>query len=529
MMRRWIACAALAATPGAAGPAVAEVPQVHALTGARIVVAPGEILETGTIVLRDGVIEAVGPAAATPADARTWDLEGLTVYPGLIEPYAVRARPESDGEPVARQGGNGNALVTPEHSVAPYASHAETARKLREAGFTTALVAPAEGVFRGSGALLNLGDGSPGENLLRDGLGQFVSFARGAESYPRSLMGAIALFRQTLLDATWYAAARRAYERDPGQARPAFDSSLAALGGISAGDELVVIETADAKGTLRAAALVEELGLRAWLVGNGEEYKWLGPIAESALPHLLPVVFPDQPAVPDEDDLTVELAALRHWDAAPANPARLLDSGLTVAFTSHGLSDPKTLHTHLASAIERGLSAEQALAAFTTTPARLLGIDDRAGTLSVGKMANLVVVDGDLFTKETRVRELWVDGRRHEIKETKPPEVEPAGTWALTVETPDGEQIPVLLVLEGAAPSLSGTVAAMGGDPLSLTSAEVSGTIVEVVFDSTSLGMPGSISFTLEIRDENAEGSGVSPSGPFTISGSRTVRPEVTP
>ena len=527
-MRRWIACAATIAALAGSGRAAADAPRVHVLSGARIVVEPGRVIESGSIVLRDGIIEAVGPEVRVPADATERELEGLTVYPGLIEPYAPRPRPLTEGD-APDQGRHGNPLVRPAHRVTAYASHDDTARKLRQAGFTTALVAPAEGIFRGSGALLNLGDGEPGDNLLGDGFGQFASFDRSDNGYPRSLMGAVALFRQTLLDAAWYADAHRRYRGAPGQPRPRFDSSLAALEEVSAGRGLIVFETDDAVDTLRAAGLVEELGLDAWVVGNGEEYRWLGPIAEAGLPHLLPVSFPAAPEVADEDDLTVKLADLRHWDEAPANPARLLETGLTVAFTSHGLLEPKELHAEVAKAVERGLTAEQALAALTTTPARLLGIADRAGTVSAGKMANLVVVEGDLFTAETKVRELWIDGRRYEIKETMPPEVEPAGAWRLTVETPDGEQIPVSLVLTGEAPSLQGTVAAMGAEPLPLASAEVSGATVEVSFDSTGLGMPGTITFTLEISGERAEGNGISPSGPFTISGSRTGPPEVTP
>ena len=526
-MRRWIACAILTALAVPAGRAAAAPPRVHALEGARIVVRPGQVIESGTVVLRDGIIEAVGPEVATPPDARSWDLEGLTVYAGLIEPYATRARPQADDEPAKRQGGHDNALVAPEASVTPYAADAEAARKLREAGFTTALVAPAEGLFRGSGALLNLGEGPAGDNLLRDGFAQFAALERSDAGYPRSLMGAVALFRQTLLDAAWYADARRAYENRPGQARPRFDSALAALAPTAAGDGLLVLETADAVDSLRLAGLVDELGLEAWLVGNGEEYKWLEPIAASGLPHLLPLDLPEEPKAPDEDDLTITLADLRHWDQAPTNPRQLLDSGVTVAFTSHGLAEPKQLHGNVARAVEGGLTADEALAALTTTPARLLGITDRAGSVEAGKMANLVVVEGDLFTAETKVRELWIDGRRYEIKESKPPEVEPAGSWRLTVETPDGQQIPVTLVLEGAAPSLAGTVAAMGSDPLTLSSAQVSGSSLEVTFDSTGLGMPGSITFSLEIRGDQAEGNGTSPSGPFTIAGSRTAQPEV--
>ena len=209
--------------------------------------------------------------------------------------------------------------------------------------------------------------------------------------------------------------------------------------------------------------------------------------------------------MPDEDDLTVTLADLRHWDEAPANPRRLLDAGLTVAFTSHGLAEPKTLHANLARALERGLTADEALAALTTTPARLLGIADRAGTVSAGKMANLVVVEGELFTDETRVREVWIDGRHYEVKEVQPPEVEPAGTWQLTVETPDGQQIPVTPGARGrrdvadAVPSPR-----WAREPLALSSAPRSrARRSRSASTAPRMGMPGTISLTLEIDGED--------------------------
>ena len=523
-MRRATACAALALLGWALPATAAGRPQVHALTGARIVVAPGQVIETGTIVLRDGIIEAVGAEVEPPADATLWELDERTVYAGLIEPYAVAARPdaEAEGRP---QAGHANPLVRPESDATGWAWQAESVRGLREAGFTTAVVAPAAGLFRGRGVLLNLGDGEPGDNLLRRGVAQFASLGETAgDAYPRSKMGSVALFRQTLLDAGWYQRARQAYERRPAQERPPANTALETLAAVAAGDEPLVIETGDVLGSLRAIDLAAELGLDAWLVGNGEEYQWLEPIAAAGLPHLLPLDLPEKPAADEEDDLAVGLAELRHWDEAPDNPRRLLETGIEIAFTSHGLAEPKKLHSLLARALERGLTDAQALAALTTTPAELLGIAGRAGTIAAGKMANLVVTDRELFREETRIREVWIDGRRYEIKESKPPEIEPAGSWQLTVETGDGQQMAALLELSGEVSSLSGSVTVEGA-AIALDSVEVSGSSVEISFDGSALGMPGTIRFGLEITGDEAAGSGTAPAGPFTISGRRAAAP----
>lgn len=520
----WAAPVLLAAAAAAADSPV----RVHALVGVRIVAGPGQLVPAGTVVLRDGIIAAAGAGVAAPPDARVWDGAGLTVYPGLIEPYAVRSVPEpKSSEQLAAS--HPNSLVRPDRAITAYAFDEGAAKKLRAAGFATAVLAPKEGLFRGKSALVNLGDGDYQRNLLRGDLAHNVTLRPGSGDdapYPESLMGAVALFRQTLVDAGWQRAAQAAYTENPAQTRPEWTPALATLAAALANRELVVFETDDPLDTLRNAALAREFALRAWIVGNGQEYRRLAAVKATGLPHLLPINFPKapQPSAPAGDP-NVELDLLRHWDAAPDNPRLLLEAGVETAFSSHGLEDPAKLHEHLARAIARGLTADQALAGLTTTPARLLGIADRAGTIEAGKMANLVVVEGDLFVDRPKIRAVWVDGDRYEIKDSKPPEGEPAGTWALTAKTGDGQEFPITLVLAGKASALTGTVAAMG-QTIALAAAEMSGKKLEVTFPGDALGMPGTISFTIDIDGDQASGAGSTPDTSFSISGTRTSKPE---
>lgn len=396
--------------------ASAAPPDVHALTGARVVVAPGRTLPTATVILRDGVIVAVGAEAAIPPEARLWDLKGKTLYPGLIDPWVVRSWPleKSDERP---QTVHANDLVRPERSVAERPRDEKAWRDLRAAGFTTALVAPSDGVLRGRAALVNLGD-DPHRSILRADTAQVVALRapRGRDGYPESTMGAVALFRQAILDARWYRLAVSAYRSNPAQARPAFDVSLAALGGAAHGEQPIVFETESVLELLRAAALAQELGLKAFAVGNGYEYQRLAELGARPLPLFLPLDFPEAPKVGEADDLSVRLEELRHWDDAPANAAKLHAAKLPFALTSFRQKEPKKIWKALQSAIERGLPADAALAAFTQVPAELLGLSGRAGTIEAGKMANLVVVDGDLLVAEPKIEAVWVDGRRYETK-----------------------------------------------------------------------------------------------------------------
>ncbi|MCG8460344.1 MAG: amidohydrolase family protein [Holophagales bacterium] len=515
------------ALPLFSAPAFADrQPHVHALTGARIVVAPGQVIESGNLILRDGIVEAVGADVAVPADARVWELEGLTLYPGLIESFRLRDWPMPETEDdEAPQATHPNILVRPERDMMHHAGSEGDTKKLRDAGFTTAVVVPKPGLFRGSSVLLSLGDGPVARNILARGVAQNVKLTTSGDGYPGSLMGAVALLRQTVHDARWHTAAQKAYAADPKQQRPEYSLPLEVLGPAAAGKAKVVMESTDLLDALRLASLAEELGLDASIVGTGEEYRRLGDVAATGLPWLLPVDFPDAPKVGDEDDLTVDTEKLLHWKLAPETPQRMAEAGVPFALTSHHLSEPKKLHPMLAKAIERGFTADDALAALTTIPARMLGIAERAGTLEAGKWGNVLVVDGELFAEKTQIRAVWIDGKHYELKETKPPTVDPLGTWDLVIDAGPGGQIPVTVTLTGSVESLEGTIGTAGG-VLPLAEAEVSGDTVNFNFDSTPLGMPGSISFAMKIEGDSASGSGVSPQGNFTFEGDRTGRPD---
>jgi hypothetical protein len=536
MRKLWKACAVGAALGGflvAAGAHGAKPPRVHALVGARIVVAPGKVIESGTVVLRDGVITAVGAKVEVPADARVWDLKGKTVYPGLVEAYSVRPWPQAKEGDKKAEGALANSQLHPERDMTAWAVDDAAAKKLRDVGFGAALVAPKDGILRGSSVVVELGDGPEEHSLLRQGVAQHAQLKaagrrEGGGAYPVSLMGAIALFRQTLLDAGWYGRAEAAYARNPAQERPPAEPALAALQRVAAGGDLIVFETDDVLDTLRVAKVVRELKLKAMVVGNGEEYKRLESVRQTGLVHILPLAFPKAPKIEGGGDATTDLEALRHWDAAPDNPRLLLGTGLTVAFTSYRLDDPKKLYENLALAIKRGLRPEQALAALTTTPAQLLGLGGRLGTIEAGKIANLIVVDGELLVAKPKLREVWVDGNRYEIKDSKPAEVEPAGTWDLTIKTADGQEITAALDVAGKAGKLSGSLSVMGRKA-TLSSVEVSGSQLEVDFDGASFGMAGAFSFSLEISGDSASGSGTSPRGAFTLDATRSEKPAGPP
>ncbi len=424
--RYFLAAAALAAGPALGhaqtepvnGIRPSEV-RTHAIVGATVVIAPGRRIEDATIVIRDGVIQAAGSNVEVPAGARWWPAEGLTVYAGLID--AAVMVDLADGAFGTGEGAHWSARVHPEVSMAEQPGPgAATRETLRGLGFTAAAVYPSKGIFRGSGAVIALADDDQHVLSYDDHAAMAVGFDyrdRSDRTYPRSLMGAIAMIRQTLYDAQWHAMCVRIWREDPaGHEPPARADALAALADVIIGRQPVQFDVSDEHDALRAARLAEEFELEALLLGSGLEFRRLDEILATGLPVIVPLNYPQRPAVssPLEAD-DVSLREMMTWEQAPTNPRRLLDAGATVALTTHRLTNRGDFPAALAKAIAHGLAEDEALAALTTTPAALLGLDDVMGTIEAGKVANLVVVEGSLFEKKPKIRDTWINGRRYEI------------------------------------------------------------------------------------------------------------------
>jgi imidazolonepropionase-like amidohydrolase len=399
-------------------------PRWHALTGARLVIAPGQVIERGTLVMKDGVIVAAGPGVKAPAGARIWDLAGRTVYAGFID----AASPLGQGriEPPKGKGVlPGQRWVRAEFQQAGALEiKPEELRAARDQGFTTALsLPPAGAVFRGQSALISLqpprdGGADVRSLVLAAGVAQHLAheytsfdFEAGGRpaslSYPTSLMGSIALQRQTLLNARWAAGPTGA------GARREVNTSLTALAPALAGKQLVVHEALDEEDLARIAQLRDEFGLTLIAQGTGHEYRQAARLKALKLPVIVPLAFPAAPEVEQpESALDVPLQALQHWERAPGNAAALQSAGVEFAISTQGLKDiRKEFWPRLRQSVQRGLTPNAALAALTTTPARLLG-QPRLGRLAPGQLANLVVASGDLFTNEQAEVEItFVDGQ----------------------------------------------------------------------------------------------------------------------
>ncbi len=523
-------------------------PKVHAFTNARIVVAPGKVIAKGTVVIRDGFIEAVGENVKPPGDARVWDVSGYTLYAGLIElssdigiprtpsvqqptsfEEAIAQRPTTVEAP--KGPAHWNSRVHPEFDAgAEFKPDTGASQKLRSQGFALALVTPQRGIFRGSSALVNLGDGAASDIVLKSNVTQNASFDQtvggfGVGGYPSSLMGAIALIRQTWYDADWYRKAHESYAKDPAnQKRPETNAALAALQDALQRRQPVVMDVTDDLNFLRAAKIGKEFSLNLWIRGSGQEYRRLDAIKATKVPVIVPLNFPEAPSVSaPEEALNVSLEELRHWDAAPENLGRLEKAGVPFALTSSQLRDGGTFLTQVRKAIERGLSPDGALAAVTTNPAKWLGTEKQYGSLEAGKVANIVVTDGDFFAEKTKILEVWVDGKRYEVK--PPPTADARGVWSVNMKVPGAES--GTLTLGGEVDNPSGSINWKGRD-LRLTSATYSAGRLAVSFSGDSVGMRGNIRMSTTVSDKEMFGVGELADGEsFNWSATRKEPPKV--
>lgn len=418
----------------------ADAPHVYAIRGARIVTAAGAPIASGTIVIRDGLVEAVGAAVSAPPDARVIDRAGLTVYPGLIDlgtatgldvPRPAPPQNPQTLEEVERW--KRSVILRPELRAADHVStDSPDLRRFAAAGVTTVLARPDGAGIAGQSALINVapppdepqignvGDERAGLLVVRSPVALHVSIEQGASgsAYPVSQMGMHAFVRQAFLDGQHYGLAQTYYARHTeGTQRPVYDRSLEALALALEGRQPVAFAAGLAREIRRALSLADEFGLTPIVTGAIEADQVTDDLRSHSARVIYSLDYPTRPRTlaPDADE---PLRVLRQRANAPKVPATLAQAGVTFGFESAGLDDPKDFVKNAAQAVKDGLPADRAIRALTIDAARIAGADDRLGSLEPGKIANVVVTDGDLFADDTTITHVFVDGRLLLVEQT---------------------------------------------------------------------------------------------------------------
>ncbi|MGB9008665.1 MAG: amidohydrolase family protein [Candidatus Acidiferrales bacterium] len=425
-------------------------PRYFAIKNARIVPVSGAVIENGTVVVAKGLIAEVGTNVTIPPEAWVIDGTGMTVYPGLIDAGTNLGLPPEEGAGQAPSGTGARRRAAPTGGIAsgpedrpgtsPWRVAADELKTddkrietWRDAGFTTALTMPDGGIFPGQATVIDLAGDRAGDYVVRAMATVPISLkpTDGWFTFPDSLMGTIGYVRQVFDDTRWYAAAEPIYDENPTKTeRLAYDRTEVTLHHALERKEIFLLPGNNSVQILRALRLADEWKIRAVLYGGQQGYAVTDALAASKIPVLVSLKWPERPKDADPQGEQT-LRELQFRDRAPGTPAALAKAGVKFAFYSDGLSDPKDIFKSVKKATDAGLAPDAALRALTLDAADILGLSDRMGSISAGKIANLVVTDGDIFGEKTKVKDVFVDGNWFEIHEeapaAKPDDKKPAG------------------------------------------------------------------------------------------------------
>ncbi|MGN8039091.1 amidohydrolase family protein [Chitinophaga sp. 22321] len=391
-----------------------------AFTHATIVKDAQTTVQNATLVIRDGKIVDAGTGVVVPKDAVVLDCKGKYIYPSLVDIYssyglsdakrsgsAWNAAPQFLSNTKGAYGWN-QAIRSEVNAVDLFAADDGKARPLREAGFGTVLSQQPDGIARGTATLVTLANSKENKVILRERAAAVYSFDKGTstQNYPSSLMGSIALLRQTYLDAQWY------------KSQPAKEGVNLSLQAWNANQQLPqVFEAADKWDVLRADKIGDEFGVQYIIKASGNEYQRIAEMAATKAAFILPLNFPGAIDMEDPGDARfVSLAEMKHWEMAPAEPAAFEKANIPFCLTAVDLKDVKQFMANVRKAITYGLSEQKALEALTKTPATLLKAYDKVGSLEAGKLANFLITSGPLFSEKTILYQNWVQGNRYVIK-----------------------------------------------------------------------------------------------------------------
>ena len=488
-------------------------PGQYAFINATIVASPGETISNGVLLVKDRLIEGVGAGLTVPKGYVVIDLKGKYIYPGLIDAYTTYGMPEAPRQAFP-QGGfgripvytstkagafNWNEAIKPEmNAKSIFHADAAKAEELRKNGFSTVQSLVHDGIARGTSVAVTLGDERDNELMLNDQAAAHYSFSKGtaATNYPSSLMGSIALIRQTYYDAEWYKNQKEEYnisleEFNREQALPQ------------------VFEVTDAFSVLRAQKIGKEFGKQYIYKTDGKVYRRLDAMKALGAGFIIPLNFPEPYDVEDPlDARNISYTQLKDWELAPTNPAALEKAGINFALTSFGLEKATDFWTNLHTAIDMGLSEKQALRSLTVIPAEMLGIADKTGTLAKGKLATFLVTSDDLFKKENIIYENWIEGRQYVV--TRMDVADLRGTYDFS-----GDGLPGLTMKIGGTPgSYELNIERKADSAQARGTITRSGDMISVYFDlKKPAGNTRLSGYITSLSPLTFEGNGVMPDG----------------
>ncbi|MBX9780407.1 MAG: amidohydrolase family protein [Chitinophagaceae bacterium] len=452
----------------------------YAFTNATIVKDAQTTLQNATLIIKDGKIVSVGTGISVPKEAVVVDCKDKFIYPSFIDIYTDYGMPQPQRQAGGQGAGGGqpnlaqlaaafglggpqaapaqkgvmgwNPAIKPEvDAIRLFGVDDARAKPLREAGFGTVLTHQKDGIVRGTGALVTLANEKDNLVIVKEKASANLSFNKGTSTvaYPASMMGNIALLRQTYYDAAWYKSNPEAAKKE---------GVNLSLKNFNDNQSLPQIFDTQDRGidlwnVMRADRIGDEFGVQYIIKATGREYQRIKEVAATKAPLIVSVNFPQAQDVEDPNDARlVSLADMKAWELAPTNPAAIEKAGIPFCLTAADLRDPKTFLAAVRKAIEYGLTEKGAMEALTKNPATWLGVYDKVGSIEAGKIANFVITTAPVFSEKATILHNWVNGEKYAVKEDAWSSI--AGTYNLVVNTPAGSQAFTLDVKSNSSASL---------------------------------------------------------------------------
>ena len=406
---------------------------VYAFVNATIYIDYETLIKNGTLLIQDGKVLNAGEKVEIPKGAAITDLNGKYIYPSFIDLYSDYGLPPIKKEKrqpgphmeSSEKGAFGwnESIRSNSESYKLFVHSTEKAEELKKMGFGSVLSCPKDGIVRGSGVLVNLNTENENKSIVIDKAAGFYSFNKGTshQDYPSSLTGAIALLRQTYIDAAWYAQNKNKTE---------YNITLDEFNKLQSLPS--VFEGNDKFNDLRAAKVGKEFTIKYLIKGGGNEYQRVNDIKNTSLNYIIPVNFPEVYDVEDPYDAqAISLAELKHWELAPTNPSALEKNNIAFCFTTSDLKDKKSFLKNIRKAIQYGLSEKTALKALTANPAQFINASDKIGALKKGYFANFFISTKPIFDEESSILQHWVASEPNSYSDLNAPDLR--GNYSLNV------------------------------------------------------------------------------------------------
>lgn len=506
-----------------AGNFFARVGPTYAIINCKIIPVSNPVIEKGVIIIRDGLIESLGPSEeiAIPNDAEIIDAEGLIAYPGLIDAHTnLFIELPKEEEPRRR----GVAMGAQEKESGRYPDvmalkilkpKKSTIESFRKIGFTTVLAAPLKGIFTGQSVLLNLNGEKAERMVVKNPVALHINFTTARGEYPASVMGTMALLRQSFLDADYYSTYKSLYTKSRvGVKRPEYNSFLEALLPFALEKKPIVFTCKNQEDIKRALRLRDEFKITTFLSGANEAWRVAEKLKRANIPLLVSLDF-KPPYTSIYVNKGEELKKKAEKEIYPANASNLYKAGIKFALTSFGLNKADKFLKNIKEAIKTGLPREEALKALTIHPAQFLGVNNLMGSIEPGKIANVILASGEIFEEKTLVKMVFIDGIQFKVKE--PPKAKEAaalnisGKWKGTVSGPMGE-IETTVEFEQEGNEITGTILSDFGN-WEITGGVLSGNELDFTFTANVMGEIMEMSFSGTVEADEIEGTITFPGG----------------